>query len=292
MSLYLGCPIWTYKGWIGSFFPEGTKPADYLREYARRLTTVEGNTTFYAVPSVKTLADWASEMPAGFQFCPKLPRTISHAGPLRDRVEEAHQFVGVMEQLRDRLGPIFLQLPPRYSPSQFEDLRSFLEAWPASARLGVEVRHLDWFDSPHSEGLASLLSDFGMARVTFDTRPIRDLQGEEILRGSIYERMLEARSRKPDVPVVTTPTASFIFLRYIGHPKMEINFPYLDEWSRYLADWLRRGADAYVFCHCPDDGLDPFLCREIHKRISSQVSTPELPWDEADRDMPVQQRLI
>ena len=36
MTLYLGCPIWAYKGWVGSFFPKGTKPAEYLREYTRR----------------------------------------------------------------------------------------------------------------------------------------------------------------------------------------------------------------------------------------------------------------
>jgi uncharacterized protein YecE (DUF72 family) len=292
MSLYLGCPVWTYKGWVGGFFPEGTKPADYLREYARRLTSVEGNTTFYAVPSEKTLADWLSEMPPGFQFCPKLPRQISHAGGLKDRIEEAQQFVRVMEQLRDRLGPMFLQLPPRYGPSQIEDLRAFLEAWPPSARLGVEVRHLDWFDPPHSEVLADLLSEFDIARVTFDTRAIRNLQGDAILKGSVYERMLEARARKPDVPVVTKPTASFIFLRYIGHPKMEINLPFLDEWSIYLSDLLRRGADAYVFCHCPDEGLDPWLCREVHQRVSSLVSIPELPWDAAELDTPVQPRLL
>ena len=63
MSLYLGCPIWTYKGWIGSLFPKGTKSGDFLFEYARRLTTVEGNTTFYAVPSLETLERWSAETP-------------------------------------------------------------------------------------------------------------------------------------------------------------------------------------------------------------------------------------
>ena len=51
MNLYIGCPIWSWKGWVGNFYPEGTKPAEFLHEYARRLTTVEGNTTFYAVPA-------------------------------------------------------------------------------------------------------------------------------------------------------------------------------------------------------------------------------------------------
>jgi uncharacterized protein YecE (DUF72 family) len=292
MSLYLGCPVWSYKGWVGDFFPEGTKPSDFLREYARRLTTVEGNTTFYAVPSRKTLAGWAAEMPAGFHFCPKLPRSISHGGALAGALDQTFEFVEEMALLGDRLGPMFLQLPPRYDPGQIGDLQAFLEAWPASIRLAVEVRHQGWFESPHWEALADLLSGFKTARVVFDTRPIRGLEGDAMLRGSVYERLLEARQRKPDVPVIAEPTADFLFLRYIGHPKIDNNQPYLAEWSSYLARWLRQGLDAYVFCHCPEEGLDPWLCREFHRRTSGLVPLPDLPWDVVDRDSPVQPRLL
>ncbi|MBU1661739.1 MAG: DUF72 domain-containing protein, partial [Chloroflexi bacterium] len=76
MNIYLGCPIWSFRGWVGNFYPHGTKPGDFLREYTRRLTTVEGNTTFYAIPPKKTIESWVAEMPEGFHFCPKLPRAI------------------------------------------------------------------------------------------------------------------------------------------------------------------------------------------------------------------------
>ena len=36
MSLYLGCPVWSFKGWVGNFYPKGTQSKDFLREYARR----------------------------------------------------------------------------------------------------------------------------------------------------------------------------------------------------------------------------------------------------------------
>jgi uncharacterized protein YecE (DUF72 family) len=110
MRLYVGCPIWAYKGWVGSFYPKGTKQSDYLWEYARRLTTVEGNTTFYAVPTEKTLEGWVAETPGTFRFCPKLPRTISHAGKLVEHIDESMRFVDVMSLLGERLGPMFLQL--------------------------------------------------------------------------------------------------------------------------------------------------------------------------------------
>ena len=34
MDLHLGCPIWSWKGWVGNFYPERTKAAYYLYEYA------------------------------------------------------------------------------------------------------------------------------------------------------------------------------------------------------------------------------------------------------------------
>jgi hypothetical protein len=47
-AFYIGCAVWGYKDWIGELFPPGSKSGDFLSLYSRRLTTVEGNTTFYA----------------------------------------------------------------------------------------------------------------------------------------------------------------------------------------------------------------------------------------------------
>ena len=292
MSLYLGCPIWSYKGWVGSFYPEGTKQSDYLREYVRRLTTVEGNTTFYAVPNTETLARWTEAMPETFRFCPKLPRTISHGGELQLRGKEAHAFIQAMSQLGTRLGPMFLQLPPRYSPKLLDDLRSFLEAWPAHVPLAVEVRHTAWFRSPHQENLNRMLQELDKARVVIDTRPIRSLSGDKILEGSVYRRMLEARARKPDLPVPTRREVGFTFLRYIGHPSMDQNAEFLDEWADHLAGALEQGEDAYVFCHCPDERLDPWLCRDLHRRVNARIPVPPLPWDEIDANIARQPGLL
>jgi uncharacterized protein YecE (DUF72 family) len=292
MNFYTGCPVWAYKGWVGSFFPKGTKSGDTLREYARRLTTVEGNTTFYATPDPAKLQAWVDDTPETFHFCPKLPRTVSHTGRLAERVELARGFVERMRLLGSRLGPMFLQLPPRYPPSLLDDLRFFLQAWPKEVALAVEVRHPDWFEAPHSTRLNELLAAHDMARVVIDTRPIRDLQGDKVLAGSVYERMLAARQRKPDLPVIPHRIASFTFLRYIGHPEMEPNQPYLQEWSAHLAGWLREGARAYVFCHSPIEDIDPWLCRRFHELISEHLPLPPLPWDEASSGEVTQPRLF
>jgi hypothetical protein len=46
-NFYIGCAVWGYKDWVGDLFPPGSKSSDFLSLYSRRLTTVEGNTSFY-----------------------------------------------------------------------------------------------------------------------------------------------------------------------------------------------------------------------------------------------------
>jgi uncharacterized protein YecE (DUF72 family) len=284
MNFYIGCPIWSFKGWVGNFYLKGTKPADFLREYARRLTTIEGNTTFYAVPAKKTIEGWAADTPETFRFCPKIPKTISHAGDLSNHIDEAMEFVRVMSQLGSRLGPMFLQLPPAYSPRRLDDLAKFLAAWPREIRLGVEVRHLDWFDASNRESLNQLLASHGMARVVIDTRPIRSLDGDKLLEGSVYQTLLEARERKPDVPVFEERTTDFTFLRFIGHPEFEQNRPLVKEWADRLSSQLSAGNDAFVFCHSPDNLAAPYLCREFHQRVADRIRIQPLPWDDIQSD--------
>src|SRR5258706_6653902 len=292
MNIYLGCPIWSFKGWVGNFYPKGTKPAEFLREYARRLTTIEGNTTFYAVPAPKTIASWIEHTPETFRFCPKIPKAISHNGKLLDYADRALEFINVMRPLSPRLGPLFLQLPPRYSPNLLGDLGAFLSRMPRDLRLAVEVRHLDWFESPHSESLNQLLTEHNMARVTINTRPIRNLAGDKILEGSTYESLLEARERKPDIPVIPKRTSDFIFLRFIGHPDLEHNLDLVNEWVDYLVPELQTGADAFIFCHSPDNMSAPNICREFHRRIAAKLNIPPLPWDAIKSDEPEQPSLF
>ncbi len=295
MTFYIGSAVWAHKGWVGNFFPKGTK--DYLREYSRRLTTVEGNTTFYATPSIETVEQWRETTPAYFRFCPKLPRSISHAGQLMPHLNEAKRFVELMQHLGTRLGPIFLQLPPRYSPKLINDLKKFLDAWSrivgASGRspmLAVEVRHLDWFSEPYHAELVSILREHNVARVLIDTRPIRDMPEAKIDNEQVQVRIEQAQERKPNVPLIPELTASFAFVRYIGHPQIELNATLLDEWADRLAGWLKEGADIFAFCHCPDETQSPQICRELQRRVSARIKIDPLPWDvEQDGILPYEQ---
>jgi uncharacterized protein YecE (DUF72 family) len=283
---FIGSAVWAHQGWVGNFFPKGTKQADYLREYAKRLTTVEGNTTFWATPSVETVLRWAQDTPANFRFCPKLPRSVSHAGQLMPHLSEAQRFVDLMRNLGTRLGPMFLQLPPRYSPKLNNDLQKFLAAWPREVKLAIEVRHLDWFGEPHHSVLNDLLRAHDVARVLIDTRPIRNLPDAKIEGGKVQVLVEQAQERKPDVPLLPERTASFTFVRYIGSPDVLANAVLLDEWADRMAGWLKDEATVFAFCHCPDETFSPQICRELHQRVAAQVKIDPLPWDEVDHKAP------
>ena len=269
--LYIGAPIWSYKGWVGNFFPPSTPSSSYLRLYSRRLNAVEGNTVFYALPSSEVIARWNQETPATFRFCPKVPRSISHTPHLESSREETLMAVERLRGLGVRLGSMFLQLPPSFGPTQLSELEAFLNYWPADVWLAVEVRHPAFFEVEHAATLNSLLSHYRVAHVMMDTRPIRIGSSEE-------KQVLQARERKPDLPLQIAVTTNFVFVRYIGHPRMEVNEPLLDTWAQQLSEWLQAGLTAYVFCHCPFEIHSPTICYSLYQRVSAKVPLPPLSW--------------
>jgi uncharacterized protein YecE (DUF72 family) len=269
--LYIGGPVWGSKAWVGNFFPAKTPASAFLRLYSHRLLTVEGNTVFYALPEAEVITRWRQETPSTFRFCPKVSRGISHAPRLDQTREETQLFTERMRGLEDRLGPMFLQLPPSFAPSHLARLQAFLDFWPADLRLAVEVRHPDFYTDQQTSALHALLEQYQVGRVMMDTRPLRTGTAEE-------QHLLEARERKPDLPLQVAVTTNFAFLRYIGHPQIEVNEPFVEEWAHQLAQWLKEGKMLYVFCHCPDEKYSPGLCSALYQRVQALVPLPPLPW--------------
>ncbi|HVB23035.1 MAG TPA: DUF72 domain-containing protein [Ktedonobacteraceae bacterium] len=274
---YIGCPMWGYKEWVGNFFPAHTPPGDFLRLYSRKLNAVEGNTVFYALPSTETLARWCQETPSTFRICPKVSRSISHGADLENYRNETLLFANCMRKLGERLGPIFLQLPPSFAPTHLPQLEAFLNYWPTDMRLAVEVRHSDFYTERHALELNELLVAHKAARVMMDTRPIRIGSKKE-------QQVLQARERKPNLPLQIAVTTDFTFLRYIGHPRMEVNEPLLDSWAQHIAEWLKQGITVYAFCHCPYEVYSPTICQELYRRVGSLAPVPSLPVQPEQRE--------
>ena len=116
MSLYLGLPQWSHPAWPGQLLGVGARPAEHLAHYARVFNTVEGNTTFYASPTLDTVQRWADAVPDHFRFSFKFPKEISHQSDLVSADKQVVAFIRLLEPLHPKLGLLKLQLPARFGP--------------------------------------------------------------------------------------------------------------------------------------------------------------------------------
>lgn len=276
-KLYVGCAIWAYDGWAGNFYPAAASKEDRLPAYAARLSTVEINSTFYAIPTLRTFQKWAAETPESFQFCPKFPKSITHTALLHDVKPQTGAFLGVVRALGPRLGPLMLQLSPSFGPSRIGALGSYLNELPDDLNITVEVRHADWFKPKGAELLKRVLAEHGAARVMFDSRPVYASSAPEAIT---------ALEKKPNVPLAAEATQEFVLIRYISSPILEENTPYLEEWASQIAAWLREDRRVYFFAHCPVEELSPNIARLLYHKVAAQLELPPLAWDTLESTPP------
>lgn len=270
--LFLGCPVWSCAAWVGHFLTDDARQRDYLPQYTTVFNTVEGNSTFYALPSHETTRRWAQESAEGFQFALKFPREISHDQRLVRAERETAKFLEIARILQNgnRLGPSFLQLPPAFASHQLATLEAYLRHLVREdIPLAVEVRHGDFFDEGHVENeLNALLTELQIDRVLFDSRPLFSAAPSDPAE-------TESQRRKPRSPLRRTVTGKHPFLRLVGRNDLEATRPWLEEWAPHIANWLRQGLQPFVFTHTPDDFHAPAMARALHLEIQKHI--PQLP---------------
>lgn len=271
--MWLGCPIWGRKDWVGELLAPGTKSVDFLRRYAEVFDAVEGNTTFYATPPEDIVRRWADATPESFRFCFKLPKTVTHERGLIAATGMTDRFLDRMRPLGPRLGPIMIQLPPGFGPPRLSVLHAFLQSLPRDLRFSVEVRHPGFFsETPAEKRLTALLVEHDVERVVLDTKAIyAEMPVDEDLR--------IAREKKPRIPIPTVVEGKNPVLRIIVPPNDEVAVPRIDAWISRVAAWLAQGRSPHVFLHCPDDFHAPRLARTFHDRLAERLGTePMPPW--------------
>lgn len=176
---YLGCPVWSCPDWIGTVLSDKTKPKDLLKNYAKIFNTVEGNSTFYALPPMANIERWMAEAGSNFKFCLKFPKTISHDRRLMGAHLETIDFLKIVEALQDgnRLGTCFLQLPPSFNSNNIHILEAYLKNLPQDFAYAVEPRHISFFDEGENEKrFDDLLAEVKVDKVIFDSRPLFSLK--------------------------------------------------------------------------------------------------------------------
>jgi len=265
----LGLPIWGFRPWLGSVFTRDARSSDFLAQYASAFACVEGNTTFYNVPTPEVVERWRADTPDSFRFCFKFPRLITHDAGLVGAEREVESFLSRMAPLGSRLGPFMLQLPPSFGPGQLSRLESFLSRLPDGFDYAIEFRHPALFSgTPAAERALELLHKHGCDRIHLDTRSLRSGPQD-------HAAILAARHPKPDLPVETVTTAKQPIVRFIGHPEIEYDEAGLTEWAGVLREWVERGAEPYFFVHCPDDLYAPAIARRAYEIFSRAMPLPE-----------------
>jgi len=163
--LSAGASGYSFKEWKGSFYPEGMKPEGMLAWYAERLPTVEINNTFYQMPRVAVLENWARCTPEGFRFAIKASRRITHIARLKpetaaDSVDYLYRNLAALGAKR---GPVLFQLPPAMK-KDLARLSAFLGLLPEGHCAAFEFRNESWFaddvyDALKAAGAALCLSE-------------------------------------------------------------------------------------------------------------------------------------
>lgn len=120
----------------------------HLERYARLLSAVEINSSFYRPHRRSTYERWAASVPTTFRFSVKLPKAISHTARLVDVDDLLDAFVAEITGLGDRLAVVLLQLPPSFAYDATV-VAAFLAAVRArlDGQVGIacEPRHASWF---------------------------------------------------------------------------------------------------------------------------------------------------
>ena len=143
-GVQVGTSGWSYPSWRPGFYPEGTRPEEFLRFYAQRFATVELNTTGYRIPGEDQFRKWAEQVPQGFTFAPKLnAHARAPVGTFCERVR----------LLGERLGPVRAVLASKRD----EGLLSLLAgSFDPELRIAWDFRHDSWLDAELPEGTAAV----------------------------------------------------------------------------------------------------------------------------------------
>jgi uncharacterized protein YecE (DUF72 family) len=139
----IGTSGFHYKHWKGIFYPENLPSKQWFGYYAAQYDTVEINNTFYRLPPEAYFDGWRTGAPDRFCFAVKFSRYGSHVMKLKNAADTIRRFTERAKRLEDHLGPILVQLPPKWDVN-VERLREFLEAAPRNYRWTVEFRDPRW----------------------------------------------------------------------------------------------------------------------------------------------------
>jgi uncharacterized protein YecE (DUF72 family) len=227
VKLRVGTSGYSYKAWLGTFYPERLAAKEMLRFYASRLPAVEINNSFYRLPKECVLLSWEEQVPTEFCFVLKAPQKITHMKRLKDAGPETEYLFRVGTALGSNLGAMLFQLPP-YMRKDIERLKDFLLLLPNDPSVAFEFRHPSWFD-------------------------------EEVfacLRERNYALCMAETDENESSSLITTANWGYVRLR-----RSEYSHADLLQWKDKILS--QQWEHAYIFLKHEDEGIGPKLAAEF-----------------------------
>jgi uncharacterized protein YecE (DUF72 family) len=257
MQWNLGTIGYSYKEWVGGFYPPGIAPKDYLPYYSKVFNTVEVDTTFHALPRQKNVETWKASIPPGFKFSFKTPQTITHELKLINANGLMDEFLETIQVLDDSLGPILIQLPPNFRSDSYSILFNFLEALPHTFRFAVELRHSSWYN----EQTTRLLSQLNICWATIDF---------------------------PNIPRQINITTDFLYFRWIGVNGMYQHHSYeredknsqLNFWLHAIEQVAGKTSALYGYFNNDYTGFAAGTCKRFMQMVGLGDEDPSVPYQE------------
>lgn len=239
--LHIGTSGWHYKHWSGSFYPPTMHPKDFLHHYQQLFHTVEINNSFYKLPSAEVFRNWRLSVPDDFVFAVKASRYITHMKKLLDPQTTFSNFIGNVEALKEKLGPILFQLPPGWNFNE-ERFEAFLRALPKHLRYTFEFRNATWYNPI-----------------------VYDLLRKYNAAFCIYE--LEWHKSPMEV------TADFVYVRLHG-PEGKYAGSYSEDtlvwWADMCRIWQGSGKKVYIYFDNDQNGFAAFNAKQLAQLVKDR----------------------
>lgn len=144
---WIGCSGFQYSHWKDVFYPQGLPQRKWFEFYCRHFNTLELNVTFYRTPRLSTFEGWYNRSPDNFRFAVKAPRLITHYKQFSDTKKLIEDFYGLIQEgLKNKLGCVLFQLPPRLAYQQ-ERLDKICASVGPSCKNVVEFRNATWWNA-------------------------------------------------------------------------------------------------------------------------------------------------
>jgi len=154
----IGTSGYAFNEWVGTVYPEGTKPEDFLKIYSGLFSTVELNFSHYKMPETAMIEQILIDGGDRLTFSVKAYRTLTHNIDPSMWENEAKNFIKGIEPLlnANRLEAVLFQFPDTfdYSPENRTYLDKLLKYFNDLPKA-VEFRKADWINKRVIEGMTA-----------------------------------------------------------------------------------------------------------------------------------------